>query len=106
MSFHIIGDKDSLMGYAFAGVRGDAVDDADQAREALSEVKRKGTARILIVTKPVAEMIEAELTEHRLSCQPPFIVEVGDLWNTPVERRSLEEMIYGAVGIRLHKTEH
>lgn len=105
MSFHIIGDKDSLMGFAFAGVEGDAVESPEEAREAFAAVRRKGIARILIVTAPVADMIEEELIEHRLSCQPPFIVEVNDLWNTPVERRTLEQMIYEAVGIRLRKPQ-
>lgn len=91
------------MGFAFAGVHGDAVETADEAREAFEDVKRKGVARILVVTEPVADMIEDELTEHRVSCEPPFIVEIGDLWETPVERKELEQLIYEAVGIRIRK---
>jgi len=103
MSFHIIGDKDSLMGFNFAGVHGDVAETPREARDAFDAVKRKGVARILIVTEPVADMIEDVLTEHRVSCEPPFVVEIGDLWETPVEHKSLEEMIYEAVGIRIRK---
>ncbi|MBT4816196.1 MAG: ATPase V, partial [Lentisphaerae bacterium] len=38
MSFHIIGDEDTVVGFRFAGVTGSAVENADEAREAFQRV--------------------------------------------------------------------
>jgi len=101
MSFFVIGDQDTILGFRFAGVPGAAADSAEDARTALGEVTRLASCQILIVTQKVAQMLDAELTEHRLNCQPPFVVEVGDVWDTPVARKGLEQMIHEAVGIRI-----
>ena len=34
MSYHIIGDRDTILGFRFAGITGDAVETPEQAQEA------------------------------------------------------------------------
>ena len=101
MVYHVIGDEDTVLGYRFAGVGATVAEDEDAARAAFHDVLASGSCRILMLTRPVAAMLERELTEHRLTAQPPFVVEVGDIWNTPVPHKSLEQLIYEAVGIRI-----
>jgi hypothetical protein len=48
-------------------------------------------------------MLEDELVEHRAEATPPYLVEVADVWGTQVERKTLEEMIQEAVGVRLSR---
>ncbi len=103
MSFHIIGDQDTILGFRFAGVPGTAVDSEAEARTAFEQMTAKQTVQILILTHSVADMLGDQLVEHRMQAQPPYIVEIGDIWETPVERQTLEQMIQEAVGIRIMK---
>ena len=100
-SFHVIGDADSIVGFRFAGVTGSPVTNPDEARAAFQDAVTRKSSSILILTAPVAEMIRDEVTRHRASAQPPYVVVVGDLWDTPAERPSLPDLIYEAVGIRI-----
>ncbi len=101
MSFHILGDADTILGFGFAGVTGTAVDSPAAARAAFAERVADKAVRILVLTYPVAAMLEDEVTAHRLTVTPPFVVEIPDLWGTRVDRRTLVELIQEAVGIRL-----
>jgi vacuolar-type H+-ATPase subunit F/Vma7 len=101
MVFHIIGDEDTIVGYRFAGVTGTPVSDAAAASRAFGEALSDKQCRVLLLTEQVADWIEAEVVAHRLKAVAPYIVEVGDVWETKVARRSLEEMIQEAVGIKI-----
>ncbi|OPZ26293.1 MAG: V-type ATP synthase subunit F [Lentisphaerae bacterium ADurb.BinA184] len=105
MSYRIIGDQDTILGYAFAGVPGVAVDGEEQARAAFRSALADAGVSMLIVTRRVASLLSDEIAAHRVACQAPFVVEVGDLWDTPVKRRTLEELIQEAVGIRITKAD-
>ncbi|MDT8391788.1 MAG: V-type ATP synthase subunit F [Lentisphaeria bacterium] len=101
MAYHILGDTDTILGFGFAGVSGTAVDSADEARAAFAGLIADKALKILVVTCPVAAMIDSELTDHRLSSRPPYVVEIPDIWGTKVNRRTLIEMIQEAVGIKI-----
>jgi len=103
--FHIIGDADTIVGFAFAGVSGDAVKTADEALAAFSRIIADKQTQLLIVTNHVAELIESSITAHRLQSQPPYIVEVGDIWGRSQRHKSLEQLIQEAVGISLVKDD-
>ena len=102
-SFHIIGDRDSVLGFQLAGVTASPVASAAEARAAFRAATAHGNCEILIVTDLVGKWLEEEVTEHRFAAKPPFLVHVGDLWGTPVARRSLESLIQEAVGIRVEE---
>ena len=104
-AFHIIGDQDTIIGFRFAGVTGTAVESEAAAREAFRETVAGGQYRILLITDRVAEWVEEDLTQHRLTSTPPYIVEVADIWGTPVRRKGLEQLIQEAVGIKIVREE-
>jgi predicted RNase H-like HicB family nuclease len=40
-----------------------------------------------------------------MRAEPPFLVEIDDLQGTPTRGKSLEELVYEAVGIRVDRKE-
>ena len=102
-SFHIIGDRDSVLGFQLAGVTASPVATEAEARAAFRAALAGKACEILIVTDVVGQWLEEEITEHRLAAKPPFLVHVGDIWGTEVKCRSLESLIQEAVGIRVEK---
>ena len=101
MAFQIIGDQDTVIGYRFAGVTGVSVDTAEEARRAFREALAARAHKILLLTEQVEQMINQEVTEHRLTSSPPFVVIVKDIAGTQVKRKSLEATIYEAIGIKI-----
>ncbi len=101
MSFHIIADQDTVLGFRFAGVTGTTVDSAEAAATAFAEVAGDASCRILLLSEQVEEWIEKDVTAHRLAATAPYIVTVESVWGPHGHRKSLEELIYEAVGIRI-----
>jgi len=105
MAYHIIGDHDTVLGYRFAGVTGEAVETVEEAQEAFARATATSKPGILLVTEVVADMLEEEITAHRLAATPPFLAVIQDIWGPRGKRRSLQEMINEAVGIHIVRDE-
>jgi vacuolar-type H+-ATPase subunit F/Vma7 len=99
--FHIIADQDTVLGFRFAGVTGTAVTSPEAAATAFAEAKARPATRILLLSEQVEKWIEAEVTAHRLLAEAPFVVVLESIWGPQGERKSIEAMIYEAVGIRI-----
>ncbi|MBR0459203.1 MAG: V-type ATP synthase subunit F [Victivallales bacterium] len=100
-SYHIIGDQDTVLGYRFAGVTGDAVSTPEEARAAFAHAIRENKPGVLLITEAVEEMIPEEVTAHRKSVTPPFLATVPDIWGARNKRKSLAALIGEAVGIKI-----
>ena len=105
MAYHIIGDADTVLGFRFAGVTGDVVEDVEQARAAFDKAIEAHEPGILLITRPVEDMLEAEVTAHRLESTPPYLAVIPDIWGNGQKRRSLQEMISEAVGIKIVESD-
>ena len=101
MSYHIIGDVDTVLGYRFAGVEGDAVSTPDEASNAFLKATSPGTHGVLLVTEDVEDMIEDLVTAHRASAKEPFLAVVPGIWGAKKGRKSLQQLINDAVGIKI-----
>lgn len=101
MSYHIIGDQDTILGYRFAGVTGDVVETEDEARNAFRRALSDKSIMILLITEAVEDMLTEEVTAHRMAAIPPYVTIVQDIWGPRGHRRSLQELINEAVGIRI-----
>lgn len=101
MSYHIIGDQDTVLGYRFAGVTADVVTNEQEARQAFRNAIARPGLMILLITEAVEDMLEAEVTAHRMAAVPPYVTIVQDIWGPRGHRRGLEELISEAVGVKV-----
>lgn len=99
-SLYIIGDADTVLGYRFAGVPGTVAEDAEAARTALRAALGRVGCTVLLVTRPAAAGLRAELDAHRRTGQPPYVAVVTDIGSRREDGPSLEAMIQAAIGIR------
>lgn len=101
MAYHVIGDRETILGFRFAGVQGDAVATEEEARAAFSRALSSPENVILIITEKVESMLAEEVNAHRLAAEPPYITVIPDIWGPRGTRRSLQDLINEAVGVRL-----
>ena len=104
-AYHIIGDQDTVLGYRFAGVSGDVVEDAAQAQAAFEAALNDPSVTVLLVTEAVEDMIPELVMRHRMAAKPPYLAVVQDIWGPRGGRKSLQELINEAVGIRLSSSD-
>jgi len=101
MAFHIIGDQDTVLGYRFAGVSGSVVATPEEARQAFAAALSDARHRILLLTERVEGMLAAEVSAHRVEATPPYLVVVEDIWGAEGSRRSLQDLVFEAIGVRI-----
>ena len=101
MSYHIIGDKDTILGYRLAGITGDSVETRAEALEAFRRATSRREPGILLLTDAVEELISDEVIAHRLTAEPPYLAVVRSLSGVPKARKSMQSIISEAVGIKL-----
>lgn len=99
--YHIIGDQDTVLGFRFAGVTGEVVNNRAEAQEVFRNCLRVPDCRILLLTEAAADMLDEELSAHKLSAKSPYVAVVEDIWGPQGERPSIQAMIYDAIGIRI-----
>lgn len=100
-AYQVIADKDTALGFRFAGVPGAEVSTREEALAAFKSALADKELVVLIITEQVAELLDAEITAHKLKAAKPFIATVEDIWGKRGKRRTLEQLIYEAVGVKI-----
>jgi V/A-type H+-transporting ATPase subunit F len=101
MKYYVIGDEDTVLGFRYAGVQGEAVEDAAGASRALQSVLRQRDISILILTDVVADLIRDEVNDVRFRRTRPLVAEVPGPAGPSEKRQDLLALIREAVGIKV-----
>ncbi|MCQ2396730.1 MAG: V-type ATP synthase subunit F [Lentisphaeria bacterium] len=99
--YRFIGDQDTALGFRFAGVPGDIVANREDALRAFQVALSERGLIILVLTEQVAAWLEPEVTAHKLKAGQPYIATVEDVWGNRAKTRSMEQLIYEAVGVKI-----
>ena len=101
MSFFVIGDEDTVLGFKLVGIPGVEATRPEDVREAFGEAVSKRLGKILLITERLAREVQGPINRQRASMRPPFVVEIPDR-NGPIPtRKTIPEMIREAIGIRI-----
>ena len=101
MSFFVIGDEDTVLGFKLVGVPGVEVTKPEEVREAFRTAVAERKGKILLITERLAREVQGPVVRQRASMKPPFVVEIPDR-NGPIPtRKTIPEMIREAIGIRI-----
>lgn len=100
LSYLVIADDDTVLGFQCAGIPGVAVSTAEETVQALQEAKERNVG-IVILTEEVAASIQAELDELRFGDALPLVVEIPGAQGPMPGRRGLTEIIREAIGIKV-----
>ena len=101
MKYYVLADEDTVLGFAFAGVGGTVVQTPDQARDVFREKVNDPEIGVLIMTEEAVETVGDEVNQVLYQASRPMIVRIPGPGGPLAQRRSLQQLIQEAVGIKL-----
>jgi V/A-type H+-transporting ATPase subunit F len=101
MQFYVIGDESTVTGFGLAGVEGEVVETADEAREAIKKAFVSPDVGIIIVTEKIAAELRTEMEEYVFGRSFPLVIEIPDRTGPMEGRVSIRQLVRSAVGINV-----
>ena len=101
MKFFIIGDRDTVLGFRLAGIRGTAVQTAGEAEEALDTAFSQEDLGIIIITEQAAALVRSRVRRYQYTTSFPLIIEIPDRTGPAEDRGSVHDIVRKAVGVSL-----
>jgi V/A-type H+-transporting ATPase subunit F len=105
MKFHCIADEDTVRGFRLAGIEGEVVSSAAEAEQAVRRAAENPAIGILILTDLVAAEIRGLVDEIRVERSRPLIAEIPGPDGPMPGRKTLQQLVQEAVGIRIGQEE-
>ena len=93
----VLGDRDSIYGFAALGLDTFPVDSFQEAQEAFKSLTL-GTYAVIYVTEAVHEMLYEEIEKFSDKLTPAFILIPGVSGNTGAGIRGVKKLVEQAVG--------
>ncbi|MBN1646981.1 MAG: V-type ATP synthase subunit F [Spirochaetales bacterium] len=101
MNYFIIGDEDAVLGFGMVGVRGQTVNNQQEAGDAFRKVLEDKETGIVIITERIADLIRDLVDKYVFTRQFPLILEIPDRMGRMEGKPGLREMVNGAIGVNL-----
>lgn len=102
MKVFILSDNThTLTGMRLSGVEGVVVHEKEDILKELAKVKEKRDIGILLITELLAERVQLELNEMKLSRSLPIIVEIPDRHGTKQPPDFLTKYIRESIGLKI-----
>jgi V/A-type H+-transporting ATPase subunit F len=101
LKYYVIGDEDTVIGFGMVGVRGQQVQDAQEAASAFDQAISNEETGIIIITEKSADMIRERVNRYLFTHEFPLIVEIPDRSGRDTTRPGLREMVNQAIGIHV-----
>lgn len=106
MSYCIIGESELVLGFSLVGIKGIEVHSHSEALQAFLQATGQGSGayepmKVLIITEPVAHMLEEEVNTWQMSGSYPLIVEIPSLQGPVEGKKSLTDAIREAIGVHV-----
>ena len=101
MTFYVIGDKETVLGFSLAGVDGEIVTSPEETKKALERAFQKEGLGIIIIPERVARDVRPLVDRYVYKTTFPLIIEIPDRLGPMEGRGSVRDVIRKAVGIHL-----
>lgn len=100
MSIRVVGDDNTVLGFALVGIDGTAVTAEDEAQSALEDAVAASDVEIVLITEQWAARVRERVDELKMTQIRPLVLEIPGEGAEPAGT-SLRELVRQAIGIRL-----
>ena len=101
MQFFVIGDRETVLGFRLAGVKGIAATDREETLNALKGALDRRDVGVILITENLASGIREEVEARLYGRGFPLVLEVPGPEGPGPGRLSVEDVVRKAVGMRL-----
>ena len=101
MKFYVIGDQETVLGFSLAGIDGEVVTDADEAKASLDHAFQNEDLGVVIISERIAASIRQTVNQYIYKTTFPLIIEIPDRLGPMEDRGSVRDLIRAAVGISI-----
>lgn len=101
MKMFVIADEDTVLGFRYCGIDGQAVRTSDEARALLEKFVAEQARILIIMTDQVAGTLRERVNEIRFEQELPILVEIPGPDGPSPDRPALGRIIQQAVGIHV-----
>ncbi len=101
MTFFVIGDRETVLGFRLAGVEGRVVDERDAAMAALKDAVLQKDVGIVLLTEKVAAQIRGEVDSRLYGFGFPLVLEIPDSTGPDPNRLRIEDVVRKAIGVSI-----
>ena len=100
MNIAVIADEDTVLGFAYSGVRGTVVTTPEETRQAFEQFTQTPDVGILLMTERIAQMIRGTVDKWVIAGGHPLVVEIPDRQGPLEDRRTPHEFVKSAIGVK------
>lgn len=102
MKTYLISDnKDTLVGFKFAGVKGTMAHTQEEVLDLLDKLYEEKDIGIILITEKLAALIPDKIKKLKLSRSGPLIVEVPDRYGTIKGNDSILRYVKESIGLKI-----
>jgi V/A-type H+-transporting ATPase subunit F len=101
MKLLVIGNQDTVRGFALAGVHGQIAATAKELNRALDTALADKEIGIVLVTEDVADLARRRVDMLRVRSSVPLVVEIPGPAGPRPDRPPLSEVIRRTIGVRI-----
>ncbi len=101
MTYFVIGDEDTVLGFELVGIPGARAADPEEAQAAFGKALAAGTTGIIVITETAADMIRPLVDRYLFTATFPLIVEIPGPDASGKKKRDLRALVNQAIGIKL-----
>ena len=97
----VLGDSETVLLFALAGVEGRVISSAGEANEEIKRIRKSKAYGLLIVSEKIVEWSRDAIDALRFSKELPIIMDIPDKTGHNKGIKSLSDYVREAVGIRV-----
>lgn len=102
MRMFLISDNiDTKIGMRLAGIEGVIVHERQQIADALKSAVKDQSIGIILITELLAEQVPEIISDYKLNCSKPLIVEIPDRHGTKLPPDYIMRYVSEAIGLKL-----
>jgi len=101
VTFYVIGDADTVLGFRLAGVSGEVVESPEQGQEALERAFKMEDLGVIILSERIAASIRETVDRYVFKTSFPLVIEIPDRKGALEGRGSVRDLIRSAVGVHI-----
>jgi V/A-type H+/Na+-transporting ATPase subunit F len=101
MKLIVIGNQDTVWGFALAGVGGQIVTTPQQLNQAIDAALSDAEVGIVLITEDVADMARQRVEHLTVRSATPLVVEIPGPAGPRPDRPSLSEIVRQTIGVRI-----